>query len=78
MLCRTGRRRAKQDRPALPKREAGRFRCSLPCYLIVPPERISRYAAVEALAVTARRFSAESQRVMSISFGHAWLQLKIV
>jgi hypothetical protein len=29
-------------------------------------------------AVTERRFSAESQRVMSISFGQAWLQLKIV
>ena len=29
------------------------------------------YAAEEALAVTARRLRAESQRVMSISFGHA-------
>jgi hypothetical protein len=35
-------------------------------------------AAVEALDCTARRFRAESQRVMSMSFGQAWLQLKIV
>ena len=29
-------------------------------------------------AVTERRLSAESQRVMSMSFGQAWLQLKMV
>ena len=39
--------------------------------------RQSKIANPQA-AVTERRFSAESQRVMSMSFGQAWLQLKMV
>lgn len=37
-----------------------------------------RQACVEACEVAARRLSAESQRVMSMSFGQASLQLKMV
>lgn len=37
-----------------------------------------RYAFVDACEVAARRLRAESQRVMSMSFGHASLQLKMV
>ena len=39
--------------------------------------RQSKIANPQA-AVTERRLSAESQRVMSMSFGQAWLQLKMV
>jgi hypothetical protein len=48
-----------------------------------PPEAVGPvfdggYAFVEACDVAARRFRAESQRVMSMSFGQASLQLKMV